>query len=64
MRNLFVILALIVNSAYAYDWSFADLEYCSSYDAESFNIEEDFKIKCLDDNEEAILLEDYLKLAN
>lgn len=64
MKKIFVILALLVNSAYAYDWSFADLEDCSSYDAESFDSSTDFTIKCLDDNESAVFLEDYLELNN
>ena len=53
-------MLLMMSATFAYDWSFTDYEFCSAYDPESFDAETDFTIKCLDDNEEVVYLEDYL----
>jgi hypothetical protein len=60
MKKIIFALILIVNTVYAYDWSFADLEYCSNYNAESFDTDTDFVIKCVDSDESIVYLEDYL----
>ena len=62
MKGLLLALILTMNVSHAYDWNYADLENCSSYDLESFNSDTDFAIKCLDDEEDLVYLEDYFNL--
>lgn len=59
MKSLVALFILFSLQAIATDWDFTTLENCSDYDVESFDIDTDFMIKCVDDEGETVYLEDY-----